>query len=514
MGTLMGRLMVHELRQASGLLSSNELADNFEVPPQDCESPFLFKQDLPSDEARGVWRKLETRLKSILGNADYKAWLAPLVLTSAGANNVYFVAGNAYARTRIRTEYLHRLQAVWNDFDKSSRRLIVDIEPFSKVPTTHSEIGSPDLEAQYPTISKFSNDQSGSNLIIGDFEASESSLNLRTFESFEEGASNKIAIALAKRMANDASNGEILLLHGLNGVGKTHLLAAIANQSLSTQPKRKVVSLTAQRFLNLFQAALRDKDTGPFKEGLRAADILIIDDIQLICGKIATQEEFFQTILELLSRGKNIVCSADVPPEGLVGLTPRMTGILLGGFNIRIGEPDFALRRKIAERKVAEFAALRPDFAPSPQALDIIAARVIGTGRNIEGAVKQIFAASSLIGQEATMEVILEALGDRMPTPTKSIPVDVIKKRVALHFDISIEDLIGTRRHISVARPRQIVMYFCKKFTKRSFPDIASRMGGRDHTTVMHAVKRIEQLADADGNFAAQLQIIANKILT
>lgn len=505
--------MVQKLRHTYGQFSSNEVADDFGTLPLESESPFSHRLDAASDEARRIWCKLETRLKSILGAADYKGWIAHLVLTSADANNIYFVAGNAFARTRIRTEYLHRLQAVWNDFDKSSRRLIVDIDPTSQTaPSRIHKESKPEENQEFPIIESSSVAQNN-NLIIGDFEVSENALNLRTFESFEEGVSNKIAIALAKRMANDASSGEILLLHGLNGVGKTHLLAAIANQSLATQPKRKVVSLTAQRFLNLFQSALRDKDTGPFKEGLRAADILIIDDIQLICGKIATQEEFFQTILELLSRGKNIVCSADVPPEGLIGLTPRMTGILLGGFNIRISEPDFALRRKIAERKVAEFAVLRPDFAPSPQALDIVAARVIGTGRNIEGAVKQIFAASALIGQEATMEVILEALGDRMPAPTKSIPVDTIKKRVALHFDISIEDLIGTRRHISVARPRQIVMYFCKKFTKRSFPDIASRMGGRDHTTVMHAVKRIEQLADNDGNFAAQLQIIANKIL-
>jgi len=501
--------MVQELRQTYGDKTPNELTDNFEASANASCNPFVRNQNSESEAARVIWAKLETRLKSILGAADFKAWIAPLVLASADGNNIYFVAGNAFARTRIRTQYLHRLQAVWNDFDTASRRLIVDIDPQL---TSPSAIKMGKSEQSFAVTNPIDNEPS-SNLIFGDFEQNETALSNRTFESFEEGASNKIAIAMAKRIASYSSGGEILLLHGLNGVGKTHLLAAIANYSLALHPNRKVVSLTAQRFLNLFQSALRDKDTGPFKEGLRSADILIIDDIQLICGKIATQEEFFQTVLELLSRGKSIVCSADVPPEGLIGLTPRMTGILLGGFNIRIGEPDFALRRKIAERKVAEFAVLRPGFAPSPQALDIIGARVIGTGRNIEGAVKQIFAASALIGQEATMEVILEAVGDRMPAPTKSIPVDVIKKRVALHFEVSIEDLVGTRRHISVARPRQIVMYFCKKFTKRSFPDIASRMGGRDHTTVMHAVKRIEQLANADGNFAAQLQIIANKIL-
>lgn len=499
--------MGQELRQIEEASLSTALRsglDESQMP-----NPYIISQSEEALNVRNLWKRLEPRLKAILGAGDFRAYIGPLSIASADEKNIYLIAPNAFTRSRVRTEYLHRLQAIWNDFDVSKRRLIVDVAPVCKSSENLEEM--PKAVVAFNVASnnyqKFESNKEIENNVL------ENALSPKTFASFEQGASNNVAIAVAKRIANEGSNGEIVFFHGLNGVGKTHLLSAIANQSLLNDRNRRVVSLTAQRFLNLFQNALRDKDTGPFKEGLRSADILLVDDIQLICGKTATQEEFFQTIMDLVSRGKSVVCTADVPPEGLLGLTPRMMGILLGGFNVRINEPDFELRRKIASRKVTELAIKRPDFSPPAQALDILAARVIGTGRNIEGAVKQIFASSALIGQEATMEVVMEAIGDRLPTPMKSVPVDIIKKRVAAHFDISIDDLIGTRRHISVARPRQIVMYFCKKFTKRSYPDIASRMGGRDHTTVMHAVKRIEGLANSDPKFASELQNIANKIL-
>lgn len=446
-----------------------------------------------------IWQSLAPRLRSVLGALDFKAWIEPLHLIGSENGLVFLHAANAFARSRIRTEYLHRLQAIWNDFDPQKRRLVIDCA--KNEPIVSSAVSEP--EKAIP--------QTVSNPQI--FEPIELNHNPKTFENFECGLSNRVAVALAKRLAIEPPNGELCYIHGFNGVGKTHLLSAIAVQAHISQPNVRVVSLSAQRFLHLFQTALRDKDTVNFKEGLRAADIFLIDDIQLICGKLATQEELFQTIIDLLSAGKNVVATGDVPIMALHGLTPRMQGILQGGFATVIDEPDFELRRKIAIMKAKEFALKRKDFAPPQEAFDILAARIIGTGRAIEGAVKQIFAASALVGQEATMETVLEAIGERFPTPAKTVPVDTIKKRVAAHFDISIEDLIGTRRHISVARPRQIAMYFCKKFTKRSFPDIASRMGGRDHTTVMHAVKRIEELANSDPKFASLLQTIANKIL-
>jgi chromosomal replication initiator protein len=335
---------------------------------------------------------------------------------------------------------------------------------------------------------------------------------VRTFANYEVGEANRVAVAIAKRVAEEPSNGDVVFFHGLHGVGKTHLLEAIAHHLRENAPRRKVLMLTAQRFLNEFQSALRERDTAPFKAALRGTDVLLIDDLQLICGKSATQDEFFQTLGDLVSRGRTVVCSADVPIEGLQGLNSRMRGILQGGFSARINEPDFGLRRAIAARKVMELNSRSNGFSLDKEALDMIAARVIGTGRAIEGTIKQVFAASALIGREADMEVVVEALSDGWKAPEKSVPVETIKKRVAAFFDLSIDDLISQRRHRAVARPRQIAMYFCKRMTRRSFPDIGQRFGGRDHTTVMHAVKRIEELALTDAAFAAELVEIGHKI--
>jgi chromosomal replication initiator protein len=290
------------------------------------------------------------------------------------------------------------------------------------------------------------------------------------------------------------------------------LLEAIAHQLRETAPRRKVLMLTAQRFLNEFQSALRDRDTAPFKAALRGSDVLLIDDLQIICGKTATQDEFFQTLGELVSRGRTVICSADAPAEALQGLNARMRCILQGGFTARIGEPDFALRRAIATRKMEELNGRSNGFSLPAEALDLIAARITGTGRAIEGTIKQVFAASALIGREADMEVVVEALSGNWSPPEKSVPVDVIKRRVAAFFDLTLDDLVSARRHRAVARPRQIAMYFCKRLTRRSFPDIGQRFGGRDHTTVMHAVKRIEELAAGDATFAAELVEIGRKI--
>ena len=488
---------------------------------QDSSDAIEIKGDINGElrEVEDIWHKLTPRLRSIVGNGDFKAWIAPLALYRVSDTNVYFNSQSSIARSRIRTEYLHHIQSVWNDFDAKHRRVIIDFHSHSH--DTHQEshgennieIFAENAKSIRPNnIGTTSNDTNSLTNEI--FEPIDLNHCPKTFENFEKGSSNQIAIAVAKRIACELGGGEVIYFHGLNGVGKTHIMGAIAHHSLCANNSRRVISITAQRFLNLFQNALRDKQLAPFKEGLRSADLLLVDDIQMICGKNATQDEFFQTIMDLINAGKTVVCTADVPPDALVGLTARMQGILMGGFNVRIEEPDYDLRKKIAMRKACEFAIKRPDFQPPQEAFDILAARVTGTGRSIEGAIKQIFASSALIGEEATMEVVLDTIGDRFKAPAKTVPVENIKKKVAQHFDISLDDLIGARRHISVARPRQIAMYFCKKFTKRSYPDIAARMGGRDHTTVMHAVKRIEELANKDAKFASELQIIANKILS
>jgi chromosomal replication initiator protein len=457
-------------------------------------SPSNFSKD----EARALWSAALVRLRSELGGDTFKAWIEPLRLVSIDAKSVTLGAPNTYAVSRLTTDYLHRLQARWSSLDSLGRRIKLLVVNADDV----EDLEEPAVGEEAPL----------DIAIDGAVSPMELCATARTFANYEIGEANRVAVAIAKRVAEEPSSGDVVFFHGLHGVGKTHLLEAIAHHVRSTTPRRKVLMLTAQRFLNEFQSALRDKDTAPFKAALRGTDILLIDDLQLICGKSATQDEFFQTLGDLVSRGRTVVCSADAPIEALEGLNARMRCILQGGFTARISEPDFALRRAIAERKVQELSSRSNSFSLATEALDMIAARVVGTGRAIEGTVKQVFAASALIGREADMEVVVEALSDTWKSAEKSVPVETIKRRVAAYFDLSVDDLISQRRHRAVARPRQIAMYFCKRFTRRSFPDIGQRFGGRDHTTVMHAVKRISDLALTDAAFAAELAEVARKV--
>jgi chromosomal replication initiator protein len=449
--------------------------------------------------ANALWTSALPRLRSELGGDVYKAWIEPLRVCGADASSVTIGAPNGYAVTRLTIDHLHRLQARWSSLDPSGRRirLVVADAVLRDEVAADQELPSPTEAATY---------------LDHPADPIELAAPARTFANYEVGEANRVAVAIAKRVAEEPSKGDVVYFHGLHGAGKTHLLEAISNQLRETAPRRKVLLLTAQRFLNEFQSALRERDTAPFKAALRGTDVLLIDDLQLICGKSATQDEFFQTLGDLVSRGRTVVCSADVPIETLQGLNARMRCVLQGGFTARINEPDFTLRRAIASRKVNELNSRSNRFSLPEEALDLIAAHVLGTGRAIEGTIKQVFAASALIGREADMEVVVEALSDNWKAPEKSVPVDTIKRRVAAFFDLSLEDLVSPRRHRAVARPRQIAMYFCKRLTRRSFPDIGQRFGGRDHTTVMHAVKRVEELALGDPAFAAELVEIGRKI--
>ena len=446
-----------------------------------------------------LWTAALPRLRSELGSDAFRAWIEPLRVSGVDNATLRISAPNAYAVSRLTTDYLHRIQARWSSLDPTGRRVRLIVADASE---TDSEPLVSQAVAQGAEQAYF-------DLPVDPIELSPTA---RTFANFEIGEANRVAVALARGVAEEPGNGDVLYFYGLHGAGKTHLLEAIASHLREHAPRRRVLMLTAQRFLNEFQSALRERETGPFKAALRGSDVLLIDDLQLICGKSATQEEFFQTLDDLVSRGKTVVCSADVPIEGLQGLNARMRCVLQGGFTAKIGEPDFILRRAIAARKVSELNMRRGGFTLPDEALDLIAARVAGTGRAVEGAVKQVFAASALIGREADMEVVVEALSGNWSPPEKSVPVDTIKRRVAAFFDLSLEDMISQRRHRAVARPRQIAMYFCKRLTRRSFPDIGQRFGGRDHTTVMHAVKRIEELAAVDAAFAAELLEIGRKI--
>jgi chromosomal replication initiator protein len=335
------------------------------------------------------------------------------------------------------------------------------------------------------------------------------------FSNFLVGRSNQLAYAAAQRIKTSDPNAPLLYnplyLHACVGLGKTHLLQAIAHEGLSDG--RRVIYLTAERFMYGFVAALKAQTAIVFKEKLRAIDLLIIDDIQFLQGK-SIQQEFCHTLNALIDARRQIVIAADRPPADLDSLEERVRSRLAGGLCVEMGALDETLRIQILERRVAAAKMTHPAF-DVPDAVLAYVANVIQTnGRDLDGAVNRLLAHTSLSGSRLTVETAEAAIRDLVRTKDpKRVKIEDIQKLVASHFNVSRADILSSRRTANVVRPRQIAMYLSKVLTLRSLPEIGRRFGGRDHTTVLHAVRKIETLATSDGNFSEEIELLKRILL-
>ncbi len=269
---------------------------------------------------------------------------------------------------------------------------------------------------------------------------------------------------------------------------------AIGAAFLEACPDANVIVMSAERFMFEFVQALRARDTHSFKARLRAADLLMIDDLQFIAGKDATQEEFFHTVSEVMATGKRLVISADRCPQGLDGVEARITSRLSVGLVADIKAPDLALRRAVLDRKLADM----PDARVPTEVLDLLAARITANIRDLEGSLNRLVAYAQLTGEAIDMDFAVATLGDVLRGAERRVTIDEIQRAVSAHFELKPIDLVSARRAVVVARPRQIAMYLAKRLTTRSLPEIGRKFGGRDHSTVIHAVRRIEELRDKD----------------
>jgi chromosomal replication initiator protein len=283
---------------------------------------------------------------------------------------------------------------------------------------------------------------------------------------------------------------------------------AIAHTFLEAQPNARVICMSAERFMFDFVAAMRARDTFAFKMRLRAADLLIIDDLQFIAGKDATQEEFFHTINEIVGAGKRLVIAADRSPQALDGVEPRIVSRLGAGLIADIKAADLPLRRAILERKVADL----PDARVPADVLDLIAARIHASVRELEGALNRVVAYAQLTGDRVDLDFTVQTLGDSLRGAQRRVTIDEIQKLVSAHFELKPLDLISARRSRAIARPRQIAMYLSKRLTTRSLPEIGRKFGGRDHSTVIHAVRKIEELRDTDRDIDAAVRVLLREL--
>ncbi|MDX2482525.1 MAG: chromosomal replication initiator protein DnaA [Pseudodonghicola sp.] len=330
-----------------------------------------------------------------------------------------------------------------------------------------------------------------------------------TFDAFVVGKPNELAHAAARRVSEGGPvTFNPLVLYGGVGLGKTHLMHAIAWELRARKPDLNVLYLSAEQFMYRFVQALRERKMMDFKHLFRSVDVLMVDDVQFIAGKDSTQEEFFHTFNALVDQNKQIIISADRAPGEIKDLEDRVRSRLQCGLVVDLHPTDYELRLGILQSKQQQYRHTYPDLQIADGVLEFLAHRISTNVRVLEGALTRLFAFASLVGREIDMELTQDCLADVLRASERKISIEEIQRRVSDYYNIRFSDIIGPKRVRSYARPRQVAMYLCKQLTSRSLPEIGRRFGGRDHTTVMHGVRRIEELKVTDGQIAEDVEML------
>jgi len=484
-----------------------------------------------------AWMRICRRLRLELGEDVFSSWFGCLELDALSDADAYLSVPTKFLKSWIQSHYTDKiLQALASEFPLT-KRVSINVRTSTRLVPPHAigshldpvPCGDANLVKGRNVTSLASSSQmvasaaampsSKKSALIEGCEAETlcgSPLDRRLiFSNFLVGSSNQLAHAAAQRIASAAPGDPLLFnplyLHASVGLGKTHLLQAAAHAA--TSAKHKVIYLTAERFMYGFVAALKAQTAIAFKERLRAIDLLVIDDIQFLQGK-SIQQEFCHTLNALIDSRRQIVIAADRPPGDLESLDERVRSRLAGGLCIEIGGLDEALRVKILEARIAAAKQVHPTFEVPAAVVAYVASVIQTNGRDLDGAVNRLLAHASLNGAPLSMETSERAIRDLVRTPEpKKIKIEDIQKLVASHFNVSRADILSSRRTATVVRPRQIAMYLSKLLTPRSLPEIGRRFGGRDHTTVLHAVRKIQGLVTADGTLSEEIELLKRMLL-
>ncbi len=462
---------------------------------------------MSSTPAGAVWSKASHTLKNELGADAFGSWLAQAALRAACDGRLCLVTPTGIARDWIRRYAWRRIGEVWAANDPDGRVLSLK----SRL-EFEADAGGGRAE---PVLARAADPAAPEAAIPAAKPCMAGGLQERfTFESFVAGPANEFAHAVARRVASWADGHfNPVVFHGPYGFGKTHLLNAMAWEAMKTQPGRKVVYLTSERFLSSFVRALIDKQTAAFKDELRSADLLLIDDVHFIGGKQSSQEELFHTLAALVEDGRRVVLSADRPPSALAEVDARLRSHLSSGLVCGIEPADRALRLGILDRKLQVLCRRQGvPGAPRPEVLAFLADRFTDSVRELEGALNTLVARAGDGLGRLTLDEAQCLLRPHLRGGERRVTVDDIQKAASEHFGLKQADLISERRTRAVARPRQAAMWLAKQLTTRSLPDIGRRFGGRDHTTVLHAVRRIEELRATDPQLARDLEFLVRKL--
>jgi chromosomal replication initiator protein len=452
----------------------------------------------------GEWGRVLGQLKGEVGETAYRNWLQSLRVERVDGGEAVVAAPTRFLRNWVETHYADRLLALWRLANPTVDRLSLVVD--AQVAALRDEPPPSEPPAAAPGAAE----PAGNGELVDERAYLSAPLDPRcTFENFIVGKPNELAHAAARRVAEGCAGAvhtvpfNPLFLYSGVGLGKTHLMHAIAWHVRLNAPSRKVIYLSAEKFMYQFIRALRFKSTMDFKDQFRSVDLLMIDDVQFISGKDSTQEEFFHTFNALVDQNRQIVISADKSPSDLAGLEERMRSRLGWGLVADIHPTTYELRLGILQSK-AEQAGLR-----LPQkVMEFLAHKIVSNVRELEGALNRIIAQTQLVGRDITLENTQELLHDLLRANERRVTIDEIQRRVAEHFNIRMAEMTSTRRARVVARPRQVAMYLAKQLTPRSLPEIGRKFGGRDHTTVMHAVKKIEELIASDRALGEDVELL------
>ncbi len=483
-----------------------------------------------SQDAKAKWERVRRRMKAELGEAIFGAWFERLELDGVHESVARLSVPTKFLKSWIQSHYLERILTVLrSEFDGVASLMLGIRQSTRPAPRTlaseahHSHQGfgetrQPVLIGRRDAATNgfFAPAGGGTQtaaLASSDDEDGMSGAPLErrlTFASFLVGRSNQLAQAAAQRVAfsppGESALYNPLYFHAAVGMGKTHLLHAIAHAASETG--KRVIYLTAEKFMYRFVFALKAQTAIAFKERLRGIDVLVIDDVQFLTGK-SIQNEFCHTLNALLDSGRQIVVAADRPPGELESLDERVRSRLSGGLCVEMGGLDEALRLKILESRIAAARVTQPDFEVSSAVVSYVARAIETNGRDLDGAVSRLLARATLTGATLTVEMAEDAIRDLVRTrEPKRVKIEDIQKLVAAHYNVSRADILSSRRTASVVKPRQIAMYLSKVMTLRSLPEIGRRFGGRDHTTVLHAVRKIEGLSRSEAALSEELELL------
>ncbi len=422
-----------------------------------------------------IWQKCLQILEDELSSQQYNTWIKPLQVT-AGDSNVTLLAPNRYIRDRVNDQFLNRIRELLEG--QGSKEVNLEIGSSTRgVKADRQEVEGNSLAARenfYPLLELNNN---------------------FTFDTFVAGSSNEMARAAAMQVSENVGGASYnpLLLYGGSGLGKTHLMHAVGNSIIEKHPNLKVAYMYSQRFMEDMVRAIEHGAMSDFTQYYRSVDVLLMDDIQFLAKGSKSQEEFFHVFNRLQEDSRQIVLTCDRYPKEIQGLEERLESRFVWGMTAAVEPPELETRVAILMKK----AELDQTVLPHDPAF-FIAERIRSNVRELEGALKRVIANARFTDRQISIEQVRESLRDLIAIQDRQVGIDNIQKTVADYYKIRIADLLSKRRNRSVARPRQLAMALAKKLTNHSLPEIGDSFGGRDHTTVLHACRKIDELRESN----------------